>query len=433
MSAARSLVVVLDATSIPPNRGGVGLYLSGLISALPKVLAQDESVVVFVKPEDSDIVPGAIAAGNRGAQGLRARTAWLPSRAARLAWEQAVLPGRVAREGAQVLHCPHYTVPLVCAAKRVVTFHDATFFTHPRYHERAKVEFFRRAMRQAARRAERIIMVSQTTADDLVPILGLDPGRVRVVPHGVDHARFRPLALGALPGTPTSGASSGVLPSEAKCDVALSGAPSDVRPPGGFADPAAVWGALARHGVEGPYLLFLGTLEPRKNIPRLIEAFDHAVTRESLPHTLVLAGAPGWDREALDTALAGAKAPVRRLGYVDEADKPLLLAGASAMAYPSLYEGFGMPVIEAMACGAPVVTSNVGATAEVAGQAAVLVDPEDVEGMADALAGVLADPAAAQRLRRSGLERASAFTWEATARLTLDVYREAAACSAASA
>ena len=181
-----------------------------------------------------------------------------------------------------------------------------------------------------------------------------------------------------------------------------------------------------RLGLHGPYLLGLGTVEPRKDLPTLVRAF--ATLASDLPHHLVLAGLAGWDGGELAAAVAASGVADRIVlaGYVPEADKAALLTGADVFAYPSLYEGFGLPVLEAMACGTPAVTTTGGSLPEVAGDAATLIDPGDHDALAAAIAKLAADPAARQDAAARGLARAATFTWERCAEQTAAAYRRAA-------
>jgi glycosyltransferase involved in cell wall biosynthesis len=189
-----------------------------------------------------------------------------------------------------------------------------------------------------------------------------------------------------------------------------------------------------RLGLDGPFILSVGARQARKNVPRLLEAFTALRARGSR-HRLALAGPTLWSDPTLSAALArhGLGDAVVALGYVDEQDLPALYSAADLFVLPSLLEGFGLPVLEAMACGTPVVCSNTSSLPEVAGDAALLVDPLDIGEIADAMARVLADAALAAELRRRGLERAARFSWQRTARATVAVYRDVASRTGAQA
>ena len=235
------------------------------------------------------------------------------------------------------------------------------------------------ALAPAASRADRIITPSHHTREDVLKLLPVEPERVVVVPEGVDLI-FKP---------------------QPEAEVAERLAPLGLR--------------------AGEYLLFLGTIEPRKNLGRLLEAVEAAGATVGL---LVLAGGQGWNNAAIRSAIARLTRAgrVRALGYVPDDLRAPLLAGARDFVYPSLYEGFGLPPLEAMACGTPVLTSNVSALPEVMGDAALSVDPTDVSALTAALTRIWGDEALRADLRARGLARASQFSWDRTARLTLDVY-----------
>ncbi len=274
-----------------------------------------------------------------------------------------------------VVHATAVAVP-GHRAPLVVTVHDLSFLRAPEHATRHGLRFFRRGTELARRHARLVLVPSEATARECEAV-GIGRDRLRVVPWGVEAAR---------------------------------------------ADEAAVEDVRRRHELDRPYVLFCGTVEPRKNLPRLVEAVA-ALDRSDID--LVLVGAEGWN-EDLDALLARLPGRARSLGFVDLADLAPLYAGAAAVAYPSLREGFGLPVLEAMAQGAAVVTSRGTATEEVAGDAAVLVEPTSVPSIAEGLDRVLADPAGAAAIGERARARASAFTWERTAELTVAAYREAA-------
>jgi glycosyltransferase involved in cell wall biosynthesis len=372
---AAALRVAVDATAVPARLTGAGVYTSRLLAALAR--RDDVDLDVFAAPGSAGLLAGP---GLRLHQVAAARS----GRPARIAWSR-LAAGRAARAaGARVLHGVHYELPLrgTGGLAQVVTVHDLTVVTHAEWHEPSKVWYFRRAMRHAVAAAERVVCVSAATARDATRHLGVPPERIDVTPLGTD----------------------------------LAPAPE-----------AAVHDLRDRLGLTGPYLLGLGTLEPRKDLPTLVRAF--AALAGELPHTLVLAGLAGWGSGALAEAVAASGVADRVLlpGYVPEADKAALFTGADLFVYPSRYEGFGLPVLEAMACGVPVLTTTGGSLPEVAGDAALLVDPGEPDLLAGAMARLLGDPAARARLARRGRARAAARTWERCAALTADAYRRAAA------
>jgi glycosyltransferase involved in cell wall biosynthesis len=295
-----------------------------------------------------------------------------------------------------VHHGPHYTMPERAKVPIVVTIHDLTFFDHPEWHERAKVPFFRRAIRVAAHRATALFCDSTRTAERLEELCHPE-GRVFVIPLGVDLERFRP----DLTGSDLTGSD-------------LTGTGEDDQQ------------LLASLGVREPYVLFLGTLEPRKAVPELVRAFDSIAASHS-ELSLVLAGMPGWGALDVDRQVAGARHRdrVMRTGYVPDVAVPALLRRAAVVAYPAKEEGFGLPALEALACGAPLVTTSGTVMAELAGGAALTVAPGAVGELADALGAVLSGAGVAER-RSLGLRVASSYSWEASAEAHVRAYRWAA-------
>jgi glycosyltransferase involved in cell wall biosynthesis len=375
--------VLVDATAVPADRGGVGRYVDSLVAALD---ADGARLAVVCQPRDAELY-GELAPGAR----LVAATEQVATRTARLTWEQASLPVLARRLGAHVVHSPHYTLPLASPAASVasvVTLHDATFFTDATLHSPVKARFFRTWTRASLRRATLCVVPSRSTATELVRVAGADRRRLHVAYHGVDTERFH-------------------LPS-----------------------PAEVHAIRTRLRLgHTPYVAFLGALEPRKNVPALIRAFAHACTflgdlRE--PLALVLAGQPGWDSN-VELALDAVPHRLRviRAGYLPFEHLAGFLGGAALVAYPSLGEGFGLPVLEAMACGACVLTTHRLALPEVGGDA-VAYCGTGTDDIAVAMSSLLADPARRSALSAAAQRRSKDFTWAASASVHREVYQRAA-------
>jgi glycosyltransferase involved in cell wall biosynthesis len=319
-----------------------------------------------------------------GRAGLRVLKVRAPSRPLRLLWEQAVLPLRLSELRIDVLHSPHHTTPLLpCGCRRVVTIHDLTFLLLPERYPPTRRLYFQVMTRLAARVADAIIVPSEAVRGDVMRLLPASGGpteRLFVIPEAAG-AAFHPQ------------------------------------------DAVAIEAVRRRYGLEGPFLLSVGSLEPGKNRERLLQAFARLQAR-GLKHTLVVAGQRAWryEGEAPLARRLGLADSVRFLGHVPQADLPALYSAADLFVFPSLYEGFGLPALEAMACGTPVVASNVSALPEVVGDAALQVSPLDVEALAGAIEGLLRDDRLRADLRERGLERAAQFSWEKAARQTAEVY-----------
>jgi glycosyltransferase involved in cell wall biosynthesis len=369
--------VLVDATAVPADRGGVGRYVDGLIAALGEAGADFAVVCQRSDGErfgrmapQATIVPGPAAVAHRPA---------------RLAWEQTGLPLVVAQVGADVLHSPHYTMPLRAGKPVVVTIHDATFFTQPDVHTSIKGPFFRSAIKTALHRAARCVVPSKATRDELIRVLDADPTKLDVAYHGVDQNIFH-------------------VPSDTERQL-----------------------VQARLGLRGtPYVAFLGMLEPRKNVPSLVRGWVKAVQDRPEPPALVLAGGSGWDDE-IDQAMTEVPSNLRvlRPGYLKFSDLRGYLGGATVVAYPSHGEGFGLPVLEAMACGAPVLTTQRLSLPEVGGDAVAYTEG-DPESIATSLAALLDDPERRAWLGAAAVARSREFTWAASAEAHLAAYARAA-------
>ncbi|MBO1750952.1 glycosyltransferase family 4 protein [Actinotalea sp. BY-33] len=368
--------MLIDATAIPADRGGVGRYVDALLPALAR---QDVALAVVCQERDaeatSDLVPAAE---------IVTAPAALSGRAARLAWEQSGLVALVRRLRPDVLHSPHYTMPRFSSVPVVTTLHDATFFSHPQLHSPVKARFFRAATRAAVRRSAAVVVPSRATRDEVRRFAGGGEPLFHVAYHGVDGSVFHPTSA---------------------------------------EEQARVRASLGLG--TAPYVAFLGTLEPRKNVPALIRGWVRASAGLSDPPRLVLAGGPGWD-DAVGPAIEAVPdgLDVQRTGYLPLGDLAGLMSGAEVVAYPSLGEGFGLPVLEAMACGAAVLTSRELSLPEVGGEA-VAYCGTDEQSIGDALRQLLDDAARREELAAAAVARAQQFTWDAAASVHVAAYRQA--------
>ena len=370
----------LDGKVLTLRAGGIGRYAINLTRAMLAEAAArrpELEFVIFTGPQTSP----EVMAEFRGACDecfLGAKSSVIRS--------LALVPAALRRLRVDVFHgMDHVGIPFVGrSAKTVVTVHDVIVLILPETFTPRHRLVVRTALARVRRKADRVIVPSQAVKRDVVTRLGVPGDRVVVTPEGCEPC-FRPIrSAGAL------------------------------------------HAAAAKYGLPPRYVLAVGTLEPRKNLTTLLRAFarlrrDGEVDPEL---RLVLAGARGWLEEPIFRAVRslGLDEAVHFPGFIDDDDLPAVYGGAALFVFPSLYEGFGLPLLEAMACGVPVVASNVSSLPEVAGDAALLVDPRETDDLADAVARALRDGALRDRLRAAGLARARQFSWEATARRTLDAY-----------
>jgi glycosyltransferase involved in cell wall biosynthesis len=373
--AARPPLVGLDARKL--THFGIGSYIRNLLEAIGR---NPESSAyrfrVYVPGRDRDAVPTLpdhfeiVPEDSPG---------YSVSELTRFAW-------RLMRDRLDLFHGTHYVVPPLYRARAVVTIHDIIHVLYPQFlPNRAALLYARVMIARALRRADRIITVSYNSKRDLVDYFGISPARIDVIYNGVA-SRFR----------------EEIAPEER--------------------DRVA-----AKYGLPRPYLLFLGGEKPHKNVRNVLRAFAEARRERELPHALVLAGPMPANRSRVEALISGLDlgARVFRPGIVPEEDLPGLYAASDALLYPTLYEGFGLPVAEAMACGVPVLTSSTSALQEIAGGYALLVDPMDVAAIARGIVEIATNPERRAELVALGRRRAADFSWDRAAEQTLRVYAEA--------
>jgi glycosyltransferase involved in cell wall biosynthesis len=357
-----------------PVPGGVGRYVRALVEHLPLEAAVDGGAVTWIvgrHPADR------LAAAGLPAQTTR-RLVW-PGRLVTRTWitlRRPRLPADLL-DRLDLVHATSAAVPPAAGRPLVATVHDLAFRHFPDAYPAAGRRYHERSARVVAGEAVRLLVPSAATARDLVELYGVEPERVAVIPLGVE--------------------------------------------PPAEPDRAGASRLLRDLGVRGPFLLAVGTLEPRKNLPRLLAAFGE-VTDELPDHHLVVVGPVGWG-PALRPTWESVR--VKLAGPVGDATLHALYQAADGLAYPSLYEGFGLPVLEAMAHGVPVLTSDRSSLPEVAGDAALLVDPVDRGAIAKGLVRLVGDGALRRRLAAAGRRRAAGFSWPATAAATWAAYRQA--------
>ena len=368
-------LIGFDATPLElQQRSGVSQYAAHLLAALVARGDERRYALLASRRLNAHIPPGTL-----GQIGTR-----LPNRSV---WMQIVLPRTLARLQPELCHFTNSIAPLAAPCPFVVTLHDMSLFLHPAMQPLKSLLLVRTLVRTVARRAQAIITVSHNAKGDILNVL-------RHVPPDKVHVIYEAAA-------------------------------PDYRV---IHDPAELERVRRKYGLHDSFVLCVGTIEPRKNLDRLVRAFA-LLRRRGRRERLVLAGQLGWKYSSLlrEIEESGENQAVRLLGYVPDEDLPGLYNLAEVVAFPSLYEGFGLPIVESMACGAPVMTSNRASMAELGADAALLVDPTENEALADGLMRLLTEPGLREGLRAAGLARAAQFSWARAAEETARVYEVVAA------
>lgn len=374
--------VAIDAMLLGGAHSGVEVSIEGLCAGLDAV-AGDER---FLVPHRPGYRPGPHSAHLEYTSG----PGWSACKPGRIAWERFRLPGVARAWGADLLHGPGYLLPPGWDGPAVVTVYDILALSHPEWCSRANALHYRGALPRTIRQAHRVMVPAGAVRDEIIQRLGTDADKLRVVHLGI---------------------------------------PGSMRPPA----PSQVEQVLHTHRLQTPYLLWVGNIEPKKNVTGLLRAFERVAW--DIPHRLVLAGRAAWKSAPILAALESS--PLRdriiRVGYVPPEDLPALYAGADLLVHWSLYEGAGLTPIEAMACGTPAIVSDAGALPELAGQIAPVVPLGDPDDLAGEILALVNSPDRVEALRQEGLGWAGQFTWARHAREVLRVYREAIQVASATA
>jgi len=375
--------IAIDYTAATREAAGIGNYVRSLVHAM---LAQDSinqyTLLTSGRPPQERPFPDA--------KNVRGRSLIVPDRYLNILWYRWRLPISATFFTGQVdlYHGPDFVLPpLNGKLRKIVTVHDLAFLEHPEYAVPKLAAYLMKVVPEAVAAADAVVAVSEATCRTLIEHFSTPPTKISLVPNGLRSYLRR------------------------------------------VTDPILLEATRHKFGLKSPLVLGVGTLEPRKNHLGLIQAFHKAASssnKQARPAMLAIAGGEGWMYEETRQAVAelGLEKKVRFLGRVSDLDLMLLYSLADVFVFPSFYEGFGVPPLEAMACGAPVITSNTSSLPEVVGDAALLVDPHDSGAIAQAILRVLAGPQLQEELRQKGYERARRFTWEESARKMLAIYAQ---------
>ncbi|MGE3270865.1 MAG: glycosyltransferase family 4 protein [Chloroflexota bacterium] len=383
--ATRPLRIAIDYTSAVNQNAGIGRFVRSLVQSVVKQDTTDSFLLMHATPNPGR-VPTYPPGANVTRRVLRVNERWM-----NILWHrlQVPLPADWLTGPVDLFHSPDFVLPPVRAARSILTVHDLAFLLYPECADASLRAYLERTVPRSVQRADYVVADSENTRNDVVCLLGVPPERVTVVPGGVDPS-FKPVT-----------------------------------------DPARLAQFRQSIGLDEttPYILFVGVIEPRKNLVGLIEAFNVLKGRRPLPHKLVVVGRRGWLSES--TMERAERSPYSSdiifPGFIPDEELATLYSAAETFAFPSHYEGFGLPVLEAMACGVPVVASRASSLPEVVGDAGMQVDPDDTERLASALELLALNPEMRSDFSARGLERAATFSWDAAAQVMLDVYRRVGA------
>ncbi|MDE7122436.1 MAG: glycosyltransferase family 4 protein [Oscillospiraceae bacterium] len=378
--------IAFDALPLLGRKTGIGFCEDGQIRAMTTFHVEHQFILNYFAVKNLEQHKQEIAAYLSGHQNISVRHAFCSPYLYRVLSGFVPVPYQwFFGSDCQITHFFNYIVPPGVSGKSVVTVHDMVYKAFPETVRGRTRRMLDLGLVKSMRRADRIVTDSRFSKSEIIKYYPEFAAKIRVVPCGVDLEKFHPVT-----------------------------------------DQKWMQHVLQKYHVRSPYFLYLGTIEPRKNLERLIQAYALFVKSYQNPPQFVLAGAKGWKNESLFRTIQQLHLEKNVLftEYIADPDLCAVLSGALAFVFPSIYEGFGMPPLEAMACGTPVLVSDAASLPEVTGKSAVIVPPEDVQAMADGLHLLYTDPALRKRLRAEGLARAAQFSWERSAELLYQVYEE---------
>ncbi|MFO7675241.1 MAG: glycosyltransferase family 1 protein [bacterium] len=374
------MFVAVDATAVRSHHHGVGTYVANILESLVRTERANRYHVYMTRTGLTNTNLGRLAPGRLRVTPV---TGWRPLR---ILWEQYLMAADARRRGADVIWGCHNSLPRSHCIPRVVTVHDLGVFAVPRYYPALKAVYFRRALSQAVATADMVLPVSRFTANELENRLKVPPARIRVVANGV---------------------------SKHFCPVR---------------SPDRIAAARARYSLPNRFVLTVGVPEPKKNLLGILAAWRLLEQQGRKPPVLVVGGGRsyGWQNRDIYRAVAELGDRVLTTDFITVSDLPAVYSLADCFVFPSFYEGFGLPPLEAMACGTPVIVSNAASMPEVIGDAGLLVEPSDVAGLATAVSRLLSDAVLRAELSARGIARAARWQWDDSARRLLDVFHEVA-------
>jgi glycosyltransferase involved in cell wall biosynthesis len=370
------MLIGIEATRAnKPTKTGVEWYAWHVIQELKKLTQQDGNSWILYS---NQVLTGGLEVLPENWYEIRMK--WpLP-----YGWTQVRLAYELRRRPIDVLWLPGSTLPRFVPKQTVVTVHDIGFHRMPKLYPPQQIRIHEHAMKEIKKKAARILTVSHYSGREIAEAYGIDPQKIAITPCGIDHSLYRPIS-----------------------------------------DTGAIEERLRRYHISRPYFISVGRLETKKNITTLVKAFTSFKTRLGVgsPYALVLVGTPGSGYEEIKREISRSafKSDIVETGYIPEGDMPYLLHAAEALVHPSWYEGFGIPPVQAMACGCPVISSNAASLPEILGEAARYFPPSEPAHLAEELHQLVDDTVLRDKMRADGIERAKRYTWTSTAEQTLPV------------